>query len=432
MTLAAARCLCGDASWLKHLLSRQSAPGLSSWGYVSLPLSARPSEPDSLYLSQLTLQNFRCYPQLELHLPAGLNVFVGPNAAGKTSLLEAVVVLATTKSPRTTQDRQLVMRDAAWAAIRGEFRRADNTQMSISVMLQGATAAADAHTPPLPSVLTTPKRVEVNGVLCDSVQQVVGQAPAVLFSPDDLQLVKGPPAVRRRFLNTAISQLMPRYLDDLLRYRRALRQRNELLKQMQAGQAAGRDLAPWTTQLVEAGAQISADREQFTGVLSQRISDIHSRLSGQTEQLILRYQGVLAGIADPPEKVTAFREQLESDHLQELARGATQSGPHRDDLVIELDGWSLRQLGSQGQQRTAAVSLKLSEAHVMQHQRGEAPILLLDDCLSELDPHRASQVLEFAQQFEQVLITSAGTSAVLRESGYNTWHEVAGGCISSQ
>ncbi len=209
------------------------------------------------------MQDFRCYRQVDLNLVAGVNIFVGPNASGKTSLLEAILVLATTTSPRTARDRQLVRREASWGMVSGQFVDAEGGSVSISVILQGSPASADSDAPQLPSVLTTPKRIEVNGTVCASVREVVGQAPAVLFSPDDLQLVKGAPAVRRRFLNTAIAQLIPRYLDDLVRYRQALRQRNELLRQMQAGQATGQDLAPWTTQLVQAGARISADREQF-------------------------------------------------------------------------------------------------------------------------------------------------------------------------
>lgn len=384
-----------------------------------------------MHVSQLTLRDFRCYREVELNLPEGLNVFVGLNAAGKTSLLEAVLVLTTTKSPRTTQDQQLVRWGTSWGKVSGEFCGADNHRLSISVMLRGSVQAGDPEATP-PCLFTAPKRIEVNGVVRDSVLQVVGQAPAVLFSPDDLQLVKGAPGVRRRFLNTAISQLTPRYLDDLLRYRRALRQRNELLKQMQTGQATGQDLAPWTRQLIQTGVQISADRERFIGALSRQITAIHASLSGQAEQLSLRYHSVLGGIEDLEEKTEALREQLECDHQQELQRGSTQNGPHRDDLVIEIDGHSVRQFGSQGQQRTAALSLKLAEAQVMQQQRGEAPVLLLDDCLSELDPQRAAQVLRLAAQFEQILITSAGVTPVLRESNYSAWYEITDGCICQQ
>ncbi len=378
------------------------------------------------------MRNFRCYQQVDFDLPPGVNVFVGPNASGKTSLVEAVLVLATTKSPRTHHDRELVRWGATWGASSGEFYCDGDALASISVMVQGPAEQAQASDAALPSVLTTPKRIELNGSVCDSVLDVVGQAPAVLFSPDDLQLIKGGPKVRRRFLNTAISQLMPRYLDDLLRYRQALRQRNELLKQMQAAQATGQDLAPWTSQLVQVGARISTDREQFIAAVKQQATGLHATLSGQSERLSLRYESVLAGGEDPEQRAAMFREALERHHEQEAHRGVTVVGPHRDEMVIEVDGYDARQFASQGQQRTAALSLKLAEALVMQQRRGESPVLLLDDCLSELDPQRARHVLAVAEQFEQALITSAGIDQVLRESDHSAWFEIADGHIGQQ
>ncbi len=382
-----------------------------------------------MHISHLTLHNFRCYRQIDLDLPPGVSVFMGPNASGKTSLLEAVLVLATSKSPRTTRDRELVHWAASWGGISGQFHGMDTSSPSIRIVLRGAVSGDEQD---LPSVLNGPKHIEVNGVRCDSVVQLVGQAPAVLFSPDDLQLVKAGPAVRRRFLNTALAQLMPRYLDDLLRYRRALRQRNELLKQMQAGRATGGDLAPWTSQLVQTGARISADRQNFIAALGEDAGQLHTTLTEHSERLALQYDSVLAGIDDPDEKVEAFREELERSHEQELHRGITVVGPHRDEMAVTIDGYAARQFASQGQQRTAALSLKLAEAQVMQQRRGEPPVLLLDDCLSELDGARAAKMVELAGQFEQILITSAGSSSVLRESNYSGWYEITDGRIRSQ
>ncbi len=382
-----------------------------------------------MHISHLTLHNFRCYRQIDLDLLPGVSIFVGPNASGKTSLLEAVLVLATSKSPRTTRDRELVHWAASWGSISGQFHGMDASSPSIRIVLRGAVSADEQD---LPSVLNGSKHIEVNGVRCDSVVQLVGQAPAVLFSPDDLQLVKAGPAVRRRFLNTALAQLMPRYLDDLLRYRRALRQRNELLKQMQAGRATGSDLAPWTSQLVQTGARISADRQNFIAALGGDAGQLHTTLTEHSERLGLQYDSVLAGIDDPDEKVEAFREELERSHEQELQRGITVVGPHRDEMVVTIDGYVARQFASQGQQRTAALSLKLAEAQVMQQRRGEPPVLLLDDCLSELDGARAAKMVELAGQFEQILITSAGSSSVLRESNYSGWYEITDGRIRSQ
>ena len=225
----------------------------------------------------------------------------------------------------------------------------------------------------------------------------------------------------------AIAQITPRYLADLHRYRRALRQRNELLKQVAQGKSDGAGLAPWTSQLVEAGVRISADREQFLGQLRPVAAQLQRQLTGDTEQLGICYSSSLAGAGDEEQREAVFREQLERQFDRELQRGATQVGPHRDDLEITADGRSLRRFGSQGQQRTAALALKLAEAQVIGQRRGELPILLLDDCFSELDNRRAGWLLELLGSFQQVLVTSAAASDSLREADWAACYELAGG-----
>ena len=379
-----------------------------------------------MYISKLQLQYFRCYQQLTLDLPPGRNLFVGPNASGKSSLLEGILLLATTKSPRTTYDRELVQWGKAWGRAAGRFEFDDGPPRAIAVTLQGQ-GSSNAEDEPPPSYLTGAKHIQVDGSGVDSAARVVGQAPAVLFTPDDLEVIKGSPGVRRRLLNTAIAQIIPRYLADLHRYRRALSQRNELLKQMAGHKADGAMLAPWTNQLVEAGVRISADREQFLSQLSPVAAQLQSQLTGDAEQLGICYSSSLAGAGDEEQREAVFREQLERQFARELQRGATQVGPHRDDVEITADGHSLRRFGSQGQQRTAALALKLAEARVMGQRRGELPILLLDDCFSELDNRRSGWLLELLGSFQQVLVTSAAASDSLREADWAGWYELAGG-----
>ncbi len=368
----------------------------------------------------------RCYQQLTLDLPPGQNLFLGPNASGKTSLLEAILLLATTKSPRTTYDRELVQWGRAWGQAAGRFEFDSDPPRAIAVTLLGQGSSNTAGEAP-PSYLTGAKCVQIDGQVANSVARVVGQAPAVLFTPDDLDVVKGPPGVRRRLLNMAISQITPRYLADLHRYRRALQQRNELLKQMAQHKADGASLAPWTSQLVEAGVRISADREQFLSQLRPVATQLQSQLTGDTEQLDICYSSTLAGAGDEEQREAVFREQLERQFDRELQRGATQVGPHRDDVEITADGRSLRRFGSQGQQRTAALALKLAEAQVIGQRRGELPILLLDDCFSELDKRRAGWLLELLGSFQQVLVTSAVASDSLRKADWAAWYELEGG-----
>ncbi len=407
------------------------APGRRGPGLLLLSLFALVCEEDELTISELALQNFRCYEHVVLELPRGLNIFVGPNASGKTSLLEAVLVLATTKSPRTLHDYELVRWDNVWGRVSGQFRSGEGQAVRIAVTLKGSGEPVDGAAA-APSYLTGAKHLEVDGQTCDAAAQVVGRAPAVFFSPDGLQLVKGAPSRRRRFLNTAIAQITPRHLDDLRRYRRALAQRNALLKQVARGEADGATLAPWTSQLVEAGARISADRERFVGQLSTVAADLDGTLTGGRECLEMRYQGVVAGVSDEQEREAVLREQLDKQWSREVQLGATQVGPHRDEVAVSVNGRPLRQFGSQGQQRTAALAIKLAEAQVIGQRRGELPVLLLDDCLSELDPKRASWLLELLAGFDQVFVTSAVATEALQQSNWTAWYNLAEGAIDQE
>jgi DNA replication and repair protein RecF len=356
-----------------------------------------------MYLKSLGLKNFRCYDELHLELQPGLVLFLGPNASGKTSLLEAVHLLATTKSHRASQDRDLIKWDSSEAMVAGRFARSDGGEVNLRATIS-ATGSAGGKS----------KAIAVNGVARTHLRDVVGQANVVLFSPDDLQIVAGGPSERRRFLNTAIGQLKPRYLDDLARYRRALRQRNEFLRKIRDGRGSAGQLEAWTAQLVVTGAQVALDRREFIAALNAKATDLHARLTDEREALELRYEGDLATASEEVRALSAeFAAGLEALGRREIERGTTLMGPHRDDVAI-LDGEiNLRQFGSQGQRRTAALSMKLAEAQVMRSQREEPPVLLLDDCLSELDAARARRVIGLAEGIDQMAITAAAMDPVL-------------------
>lgn len=384
-----------------------------------------------MQLHTLALHNFRCYEELRLELSGGLNVFVGSNASGKTSLLEAVFLLATTCSPRSGNDRDIVKWGTAFATASGTFSFSDHADTDIRVTLAGA-GATQLPAGSLPSKLRGAKAITIDGQAVDSIRSVIGRVEAVFFAPDDLQMVKGAPAIRRHFLNTAIAQMMPRYLDDLARYRRALRQRNELLKRAMGGKLSGADLAPWTSMVCLAGAQIAEDRAQFVAQLHSHAQALHGKLSSGTEQLEVEYTGDLVSELGAEARQQLFHDRLEELTNAERRRGATLVGPHRDDLSLLVNGVSVRQFGSQGQQRTAALSLKLAEAMVMRARRGESPILLLDDCLSELDPSRTTRILELTSDFEQILLTSACTEIVMAgRPRHCHWYNIGGGAVSA-
>lgn len=368
-----------------------------------------------MYLRRLTLRNFRVYEQLQLELQAGLTVFLGRNAAGKTSLLEAIHLLATTKSPRTNADSELVRWGETVARVEGVFISHEGREKRLAVGLQTNDAA-------------NAKRLEVEGEVVPTAREIIGQARVVMFAPDDLAIIKSGPGLRRRFLNTAIAQLQPRYLDDLTRYRRALRQRNELLKQLSRGGRNFAEVEAWTEQLVRAGAAIAMDRKRFVAGLSQHAAEVHAAIGNQ-EALTLAYHGELAGAADEQQAQALFKERLEDLADLEVRRGTTLVGPHRDEVQVQVDGISARQYGSQGQQRTAALSLKLGQARVTQEWGEEPPLLLLDDCLSELDPTRARAVLDLAGTLDGLIVTSAKLDPALAEREEGAFFEVAGGAV---
>jgi len=348
-------------------------------------------------IASLSLVNFRCHRRLDLAFPPGLNLLLGPNGSGKTTVLEAIMLLATGRSLRTNWLRELVRWDAEQARAEGEFRsRSGRTdRVAITLTRRGPGEAQ--------------RDLALNGAPPPSASLLLQRLPVILFEPEDLQLVKAGARERRRFMNVALAGLRPLYLDDLVRYRRAMQQRNELLKQAALGRVSGEDLAPWTAQMVKAGAQLVADRRWLIEHLAPRAAAFYAALSGGSEPLELRYRPNIESEEGLPETMQAFYEALENSAAWEQRRGATQVGPHRDELLTLVGGRSAREFASQGQQRTAALALKLAQAQLLADSRGESPLVLLDDCLSELDADRQRHVLELVGQFDQLFLTTAGS-----------------------
>lgn len=368
-----------------------------------------------MYVKRLLLHSFRAYSKLHLELTSGLSVFIGPNAAGKTSLVEAIHFLATTKSHRTNNDSEMVRWGEVAARVDGLFISHEQRPVRLTAVLESPRAREGGG-----------KRLEVDGQTVAGARDLVGRAPVVTFGPDDLAVIKSAPGLRRRFLNTAIAQLRPVYLDDLARYRRALRQRNELLKRLREGARDLAELAPWTEQLLRAGASVSQHRRLFVADLGRHAAVVHGLL-GSGETLALSYQGDLAEAPDVETATEVFRSRLAELSDLEVRRGTTLAGPHRDDLEVSINDASVRQYGSQGQQRTAALSLKLGQARVCQEWSAEPPLLLLDDCLSELDPDRARAVLNLTADLDGLIVTTAKMDPALTERSDAVFYEVADG-----
>jgi DNA replication and repair protein RecF len=361
-----------------------------------------------MHVRHLTLSEFRNYRRLELDLPAGLLLFLGRNAQGKTNLLEAVHLLSTTRSPRTTTDADLINWQATpdgppVARIVGDAERKDGP-----VRVEMAIRGPDERTH------RTGKRLRLNGVP-QRASQIVGQIGSVFFTPQDLDLIGGPPSLRRRFLDITLSQVDGRYLAALQDYSKVLLQRNALLRRIREGSANVEELAFWDSRLAESGACIVESRTNATERLADLSAAAHRELSGGREGLRLVYQPhwahdwtalELTG-KDQDALAIAFLENLEQNRRREIEAGASLWGPHRDDLLLLLDERPAASFASRAQWRTAALALRLAEARFLLAAKGDHPVLLLDDVLSEMDDDRRRAVLDAFSGFDQVWITSA-------------------------
>ncbi len=362
-----------------------------------------------MHLRHLSLTNFRNYQRLELDLAPGTVLFLGENAQGKTNLLEAVALLATGRSERADADADYIAWPARddpqpFARIAGLAHRAGH-DVAVELTVVGR---AGAH-----GKLNASKRFKLNGV-ARRASDVIGAITAVLFTTDDMELVKGSPSGRRRYLDVMLSQIDHRYLRALQRYTKVVTQRNALLKRIQDAAATRDELPYWDEELARDGATLLTARAVAVDELARAAAEAHARLSGERERFELAYEPRFAdgwppsriAAVDPADVASALLDKLRASHARDVAAGVTLSGPHRDDLSMMLGGEPASAFASRGQQRTAALALRLAEARLLHARGGERPVLLLDDVLSELDESRRRSVLA-AIEADQVLITSA-------------------------
>jgi DNA replication and repair protein RecF len=349
-------------------------------------------------LTHIALSNFRNYAALDLTLSPGLNVFVGANAQGKSNLLEAIAMLGTGKSFRTAHDTDVVRAGMELAVVRGEAAvRAGTVHLACSV----------AKTP-----RGTRKTYTLNGRDV-RYASFLGKLRVVTFVPADLQLAAGPPSLRRAFLNAALAQDDPHYYRELARYRKALSQKNALLRGAVA--ADPELLAVYERTLIDAGTAIVLARSGFVRALAPAAAQAHDRFTGGGETLETLYEPNVAFEVPTADAIgAAFAARLAQAAAAERARKSAIVGPHRDELRLTLDGTPLGAFGSQGQQRTAVLALKVAEYGVMAQRAGQAPLLLLDDVLSELDRERAAAFLRGVGEYEQAFVTATSVPEELR------------------
>ncbi len=421
-----------------------------------------------MYLTHLSLTNFRNYARLELELPSQSVIVVGDNAQGKSNLLESIYFLATARSFRAGSDRELIN----WLALEGESpfaRLVAGIQKEHSVLRVEIAIKEEGKRPNGANGALMPavsKRVKVNNVARRAID-LIGQVNVVMFSPQDIDLVSGSPQLRRRYLDVTISQVDPRYCRTLAHYNKVLLQRNHLLRQIREKHSNPDQLLFWNQELANAGAYIILQRLETVATLNELAFGLHRKLTGSQERLhivprLSLENGVASesvvpsdavspirvikeasgspmgrGTINPMEvtpgsiadmldqrmhtatleaKVAAIAEvflrQLAHYQQREIAYGVSFVGPHRDDLAFLVDDRDMNTFGSRGQQRTVALSLKLAEMEFMRKRTGEEPILLLDDVASELDAQRRCHVIEAIRTHQQVIMTTTDVHAL--------------------
>ena len=350
-----------------------------------------------MQITSIRLKDFRNYEELTFVPQAGVNILMGQNAQGKTNLLEGIYLCCIGKSHRTTRDVDMIREGARSAYCGISVKRRDGSR-SVEVML-----SKDSR-----------KRVQVLGMAISRMSQLMGHINCVFFSPEDLQLIKGGPSGRRRFIDITLCQLRPGYFTALYQYNNALSQRNAILKRYDDKKSAMLDAFDVT--LSAYGGRIMAQRRDFVEKLRGCAKLTHGGIAGG-EQIDLGYRSQVDA-ADEAECAKRLLTLLEERRSEDIRRYMTTAGPHRDDLSVEIDGRDGRMFGSQGQQRTAALALKLGAMELMRQETGEMPILMLDDVLSELDRGRQNALLSCikGQAFISTAVHMAwpGTPAVHR------------------
>lgn len=342
-------------------------------------------------LNELQIKNFRNYKEAHLTFDKNLVIFLGENAQGKTNLLESIFVLSMTRSHRTTQEQELIGWDEENAYIKGLVQKKHATV-------------------PLELLLTKKgRKTKVNHIEQKKLSSYVGQMNVILFAPEDLSLVKGSPQLRRRFLDMEIGQINPIYLYDLVQYQKILKQRNQYLKQLfEKKQTDELYLDILTEQLVDFGSKIFLARQFFVKRLEYWANQLHGQISQGKETLAIEY------VSSLPLLTTTDLETIKADFLTALAksrekeryRQMTTVGPHRDDLIFLINEKNVQTFGSQGQQRTTALSVRLAEIDLIHEETGEYPILLLDDVMSELDDSRQLHLLQTIEGKVQTFLTT--------------------------
>lgn len=350
-----------------------------------------------MYLKHLLLQNYRNYDELDVSFENKVNVIIGENAQGKTNLIESIYVLALAKSHRTSNDKELIQWEKDYAKIQGEMvSRKGDIPLQLTITKKG-------------------KKVKFNHIEQKKLSQYIGNLNVVLFAPEDLLLVKGSPQVRRRFMDMEIGQISPLYIHEMAQFQKVLQQRNHYLRLLQSKQQTDLTMLDiLTEQFIHLSVKIVSKRYEFLQMLGKWAANIHKGISRGQETLQIKYKPSLDVSEDMilSKMIEVYEEKYNKAKSKEIERGTTLFGPQRDDCVFFVNEKDVQMFGSQGQQRTTALSIKLAEIDLIHSEIGEYPILLLDDVLSELDHYRQSHLLNTIQGKVQTFVTTTSIEGI--------------------
>ncbi|MGM0602904.1 MAG: DNA replication/repair protein RecF [Bacillota bacterium] len=373
-----------------------------------------------MYLEKILCRQFRNFDEIILDLNPNLNIFLGANGQGKTNLLEAIYILAAADSHRTNVNSEMIRWNSDKALVQALLNKRDG-KMKLAMKLDSSG-----------------RKVELNDNPLSKINEIMGYLNVVLFSPEDLKLVKEGPSHRRKFIDLEISQVSRYYHHLMVKYNHILKQRNNLLKSIRdKNSSSGGDmLSVWDSQISKIGSKIILKRVEVIDKLKILARLAQRQITQGSEDLEIEYDISLEGFSKKlgeAELKKLFEENLVKNREQEINRGYTVIGPHRDDLILKVNKMELRKYGSQGQQRTAALALKLAELEFMKSETGEYPILLLDDVFSELDSFRRSTLLKIIADNIQTIITATDEENLsgLRNNSYNIY-EVNKGRITER
>lgn len=358
-----------------------------------------------MIIKSIELAEYRNYDFLTLQFDKGTNILFGDNAQGKTNILEAIYVAATTKSHKGSKDKEIIKFDSEEAHIRTYIEK-DGVETKVDMHLRKSKS----------------KGIAIDGQKIKKAADLLGLCNVVFFSPEDLSIIKNGPAERRRFVDMELCQLDNFYLYNLNHYNKIVNQRNVLLKDMYMNPGLRDTLSIWDSQLISFGSKIIERRKLFVEQLNEIIFDIHKKLSGGKEELQILYE--------PEVSIEDFEKKLNLNQERDIRSKMTNVGPHRDDFSFYINGVDIRKYGSQGQQRTAALSLKLAEIELVKKITKDSPVLLLDDVLSELDSNRQNYLLNSIGDIQTIITCTGLEEFVNNRFEINRVYKVSNGMVT--